>query len=190
MSAGPRAPALPSSAARYADGKCWRQPPRRGPSPVVYDWLVLWHDSASDAREEAAMLDDGTSGAGAPPDRTRFDGTAAAARERSRQREQLTATRARSTRLFWSGPAESGRPGATPDLATQVPEQLVMARERIGHLETALATNRRIGIAIGIVMVRHQLTDEQALELLREQSQVRNKKLRDLAEEVVYTGTL
>ena len=53
-----------------------------------------------------------------------------------------------------------------------------------------MATNRRIGIAIGVVMARYGRTDEQAFELLREQSQVRNKKLRDLAEEVVYTGTL
>src|SRR4051794_19632826 len=37
MSAGPRAPTLPSSAARYADGKCWRQPPRRGPCGPVGD---------------------------------------------------------------------------------------------------------------------------------------------------------
>ena len=137
------------------------------------------------------MLDSGTSDAGVSPDRARFDGAAAAARERSRQlREQLTASRARFTRLWSSDPAESGQPDASPDLIKQVHEQLVQARERIGHLETALITNRRIGIAIGIVMVRHQMTDEQALELLREQSQVRNTKLRDLAEQVIYTGTL
>jgi hypothetical protein len=136
------------------------------------------------------MLDDG-SGAGVSPDRARFEGAAAAARERSRQPlEHLGAGRARFPRLWWSGPAEAAREDGSPDLVEQVREQLVRARERVGHLETALVTNRRIGIAIGIVMVRHQITDEQALELLREQSQVRNRKLRDLAEEVIYTGTL
>lgn len=137
------------------------------------------------------MLENGTSGAGVPPDRARFDGAAAAARERSRElREQLNASRARFTRLWWSSHAESDQPDASPDLVKQVHDQLVEARERIEHLERALATNRRIGIAIGVVMARYGLPDEQAFELLREQSQVRNKKLRDLAEDVVYTGTL
>jgi len=137
------------------------------------------------------MLENGTSGAGVPPDRARFDGAAAAARERSRElREQLNASRARFTRLWWSSHAESDHPDASPDLVKQVHDQLVEARERIEHLERALATNRRIGIAIGVVMARYGLPDEQAFELLREQSQVRNKKLRDLAEEVIYTGLL
>ena len=137
------------------------------------------------------MLDDGTSGAGAPPDRTRFDGTAAAARERSRElRAHLAASRARLSQLWCLGPVEPGHSSRPPDVVEHVQEELSDARERIEHLETALATNRRIGIAIGIVMVRHQLTDEQALELLREQSQVRNTKLRDLAEKVIYTGSL
>jgi AmiR/NasT family two-component response regulator len=35
-----------------------------------------------------------------------------------------------------------------------------------------------------------QITDEQAFDPLREPSQVRNQKLRDLAEDVVYTGSL
>jgi hypothetical protein len=133
---------------------------------------------------------DGLSGTGASPDRPQVDGTAAAARERSRQlREQLSANRARLTLLRRSGADGRGRPDA-PDVVAQVQEQLLRAGERIGHLEVALRTNRRIGIAIGIVMARHQVTDEQAFDLLREQSQVRNQKLRDLAEDVIYTGSL
>jgi ANTAR domain len=119
-----------------------------------------------------------------------LDGTAAATRERSRQlREQLSANRARLTLLRRSGLDGRGRPGAA-DVVAQVQEQLLRAGERIGHLEVALRTNRRIGIAIGIVMARRQVTDEQAFDLLREQSQVRNQKLRDLAEDVIYTGDL
>jgi AmiR/NasT family two-component response regulator len=102
------------------------------------------------------MLDDGSGGTGASPDRTQVDGTAAAARERFRQ----------------------------------LREQLAQAREQISHLEVALATNRRIGIAIGIVMTHHRVTDEQAFELLREKSQAHNQKLHDIAEGVIYTGRL
>jgi AmiR/NasT family two-component response regulator len=61
---------------------------------------------------------------------------------------------------------------------------------KIANLETALRTNRRIGIAIGIVMSQHRCTDLEAFETLRQLSQHRNRKLRELAEEVIYTGAL
>jgi hypothetical protein len=58
------------------------------------------------------------------------------------------------------------------------------------HLEVALTSNREIGVAVGIVMVNHQLTDEQAFELLSRTSQHRNRKLRVIAHEVARTGVL
>jgi hypothetical protein len=135
------------------------------------------------------MLDEGTFGTGTELGRTQVDGTAAAARERSRElRLQLSAHRARLAQL--RGVGRDDRLAGAPDVFKQVQEQLQQAHEQIGHLETALATNRRIGMAIGIVMARDGLTDEQAFELLRTQSQLRNRKLRDLAEDVIYTGTL
>jgi hypothetical protein len=137
------------------------------------------------------MLQDATGGDDAAPLRVPADGSAADARARSRElRLQLGVTRARLARLRRSGLDGRGRPDATPDVVKQVQEQLLEARERIGHLETALTTNRRIGIAIGIVMAGRRLTDEQAFALLREESQLRNQKLREVAEEVIYTGTL
>jgi len=56
--------------------------------------------------------------------------------------------------------------------------------------ERTVASNRRIGIAIGILMCRRQLTEEQAIELLKTRSQQRNVKVRELAETVIGTGTL
>lgn len=64
------------------------------------------------------------------------------------------------------------------------------AEGKAASLERALATNRRIGIAIGILMCRHQLTADQAIAVLKTHSQHRNVKLRELAETVIYTGTL
>jgi hypothetical protein len=137
------------------------------------------------------MLDDGTGGSGVRPARTPAEAGAAAARERSRQlRGQLDANRARLAQLRKTGLDGHGRLDNAPDVFKQVQEQLLEARERIGHLETALASNRRIGIAIGIVMAGHQVTDEAAFELLRRRSQETNRKLRDVAEEVIYTGAL
>lgn len=63
-------------------------------------------------------------------------------------------------------------------------------RERAANLEVALATNRHIGSAIGIVMARELVTAEQAFDRLREASQRLHRKLRDIAEEVISTGQL
>jgi hypothetical protein len=58
------------------------------------------------------------------------------------------------------------------------------------HLQVALSSNREIGIAVGILMVNHQLTDEQAFDLLSRVSQHLNRKLRVIALEVARTGAI
>jgi hypothetical protein len=58
------------------------------------------------------------------------------------------------------------------------------------HLQVALASNREIGVAMGIVMANHRLTDDQAFDLLSRTSQHLNRKLRAIAREVVRTGVL
>jgi hypothetical protein len=58
------------------------------------------------------------------------------------------------------------------------------------NLQVALTSNRRIGTAIGILMAHRHITDSAAFELLREASQRLHRKLRDIAEDVVLTGTL
>ncbi|MGY1740608.1 MULTISPECIES: ANTAR domain-containing protein [unclassified Blastococcus] len=64
------------------------------------------------------------------------------------------------------------------------------AEDRAANLEPALTTNRRIGIAIGILMCQRQLTADQAFALLATHSQKSNVKVRELAETVIYTGSL
>ena len=43
-------------------------------------------------------------------------------------------------------------------------------------------------MALGIVMERHRLTAEKAFDHLRELSQRGNIKVRDVAEQLIYTG--
>jgi hypothetical protein len=62
--------------------------------------------------------------------------------------------------------------------------------EATGHLRTALASNRRIGAAVGILMANHKITEDQGFDLLRIASQHTHRKLRDLANDVVETGHL
>jgi AmiR/NasT family two-component response regulator len=68
--------------------------------------------------------------------------------------------------------------------------RVLTAETTAANLELALATNRRIGIAIGILMCRLRLTEDGALAVLSKHSQDHNVKLRNLAEEVIYTGNL
>jgi hypothetical protein len=79
-----------------------------------------------------------------------------------------------------------GRTGTS--LAGSV-ERLRAAESLADNLQRALLSNRRIGMAIGVLLSRH-MTEEQAFEALREASMRRNVELRDLAEEVVHTGSL
>jgi hypothetical protein len=63
-------------------------------------------------------------------------------------------------------------------------------RSRSANLEEALATNREIGQAIGILMATDHLTAAQAFDALRTASQHSHRKLRAIAADVVETGVL
>ncbi len=73
---------------------------------------------------------------------------------------------------------------------TRLTDQIEAWRTRAANLEVALASNREIGAAIGILMGLSRLTREQAFEQLRRASMARNVKLHALAAQVVETGSL
>jgi ANTAR domain len=64
------------------------------------------------------------------------------------------------------------------------------AEDRVDNLERALLTHRRIGMAIGILLERLRVTEEQAFDVLRRESMRQNVRLAQVAEQVVHTGTL
>jgi AmiR/NasT family two-component response regulator len=64
------------------------------------------------------------------------------------------------------------------------------AETTVGQLRHALQTNRTTGTAVGVVMTRYDLDPEQAFQVLVRTSQQSNRKLRDIAAEVVNTGAL
>lgn len=68
--------------------------------------------------------------------------------------------------------------------------QLTAAHMRADTLQAALATNRDIGSAIGILMASHTLTRQQAFDRLRTTSQNTHRKLHDVAADVLHTGDL
>ena len=66
----------------------------------------------------------------------------------------------------------------------------VIARERATNLAKAVTTNREIGMAMGVLMSAYKVTEDQAFDLLRIASQNTHRKIRDIAREVIETGTL
>jgi transcriptional regulator with GAF, ATPase, and Fis domain len=62
------------------------------------------------------------------------------------------------------------------------------ASDKANNLQSALESNRKIGMAIGILMAEHRLTEQQAFDLLRTASQRNHVKLREIADRVVLTG--
>jgi signal transduction histidine kinase/DNA-binding response OmpR family regulator len=64
------------------------------------------------------------------------------------------------------------------------------AETTVGQLRQALQSNRMIGTAVGIVMSRYELDRERAFQVLVRTSQQSNRKLHDIATEVVRAGSL
>lgn len=92
------------------------------------------------------------------------------------------------------------RPGGFPpqalaaaaDTAAACGLALVAVKERVraDNLMVALDSSRQIGAAIGIVMALTRCTYEQGFEMIRTASQRAQRKMRDIAEEIVLTGAL
>ncbi|MGY1831739.1 ANTAR domain-containing protein [Geodermatophilus sp. SYSU D01180] len=76
------------------------------------------------------------------------------------------------------------------DEVARMEKNLLTADEQLTHLRVALESNRRIGMAIGILMALRKVDEEAAFGLLRTASSHRNVKLRQVAEEVIRTGTV
>ena len=84
--------------------------------------------------------------------------------------------------------AATGSAAAAQELLAQHENELTRLREKVANLEVALETNRRISVAIGIIMTRALVTEDEAFDLLRRASQRSHRKLREIAEQVVSTG--
>jgi AmiR/NasT family two-component response regulator len=69
-------------------------------------------------------------------------------------------------------------------------EDLARAHDTIANLRIALKTSRQIGMAVGILMARFTLTDDEAFTMLARASQNQNRKVRDMAEDIILAGTL
>lgn len=82
----------------------------------------------------------------------------------------------------------NGRSRALHSVRAGVVLERIALLERIYNLEQALKARTVIGQAQGILMERHRLTAAQAFDRLRVTSEHLNRKLRDVAADLVHTG--
>jgi len=69
-------------------------------------------------------------------------------------------------------------------------DQIAVLQNKIRNLEFALESNRRVALAAGILVSSYALPESDAFTLLLGASQRCHRKVRDLAEDVILTGTL
>ena len=67
---------------------------------------------------------------------------------------------------------------------------IALSQSKAEQLENALRTNREIAMAMGVLMGRHSISREAALNLMRLASQHTNLKMSAIADEVITTGEL
>jgi len=65
-----------------------------------------------------------------------------------------------------------------------------LAADRSDNLTKALGSNREIGMAMGVLMARRHVTRDEAFAMLRRSSQDSNRKVTEVAADVVETGEL
>ncbi len=75
-------------------------------------------------------------------------------------------------------------------LIAELQAEGVLRAEQAAQLEEALKSARVIGSAIGIVMAAAHCTPEKGFQILTKISQDSNRKVRDVAADVVMTGAL
>lgn len=90
----------------------------------------------------------------------------------------------------WTDHAHRGPAGPATLEVARLRGELVAAHATVKHLQTGLQSSRRIGAALGIVMAVREIDLDEAFEVLRTASQVTNRKVRDIAEDILVAGSV
>jgi len=75
------------------------------------------------------------------------------------------------------------------DMITGLQRDGVLSSKHTAQLEEALKTSRTIGAAIGIIMGTQQVSEETAFDVLQTASSNSNRKLREIAAELVASAS-
>lgn len=71
------------------------------------------------------------------------------------------------------------------DMIAELQREGILSQEHASQMEEALRSSRTIGAAIGLIMGTRRVSETQAFEILKTASSNSNRKLRELAAELV-----
>jgi hypothetical protein len=74
------------------------------------------------------------------------------------------------------------------DMIAELQRDGIISQQHAAQMEEALKSSRTVGAAIGLIMGTRQVSDAAAFEILKAASQNSNRKLRDLAAELVASS--
>jgi hypothetical protein len=83
--------------------------------------------------------------------------------------------------------ASEARAEVDREMIAELQADGIVSQEHAAQMEEALRSSRKIGAAIGVIMASRQLDEEQAFAVLKAASQNSNRKMRDIADELVST---
>jgi hypothetical protein len=83
--------------------------------------------------------------------------------------------------------ASEARAEVDREMIAELQADGIVSQEHAAQMEEALRSSRKIGAAIGVIMTSRQLDEEQAFAVLKAASQNSNRKMRDIADELVST---
>jgi AmiR/NasT family two-component response regulator len=84
----------------------------------------------------------------------------------------------------------SARVDAVQELVAELQADGLLNQQHVEQLEEALVASRTIGAAIGILMAKLDVDEEKGFAILRRVSQAQNRKLREIASDLVASGNL
>lgn len=78
--------------------------------------------------------------------------------------------------------------GVDREMIIDLQAEGLLAAEHAAHMEQALTSSRTIGAAIGLLMGSRNIDQDKAFAVLKQASQDSNRKLRELAAELVQSA--
>ena len=100
-------------------------------------------------------------------------------------RSDLDALARRANEAEARADAMEARAEIDRDMIAELQRDGALSREHAAQLEQALKSSRTIGAAIGIIMGTRRVSEEAAFDLLKTASSNSNRKLREIAAELV-----
>lgn len=101
---------------------------------------------------------------------------------------QITLNRSAIDALEVRADASEARALIDRDMIAELQRDGVLSQAHAAEMDRALKSSRTIGAAIGLIMGSRNLSENEAFEVLRTASQNSNRKLRELAADLVASA--